>query len=160
MLCTDMDDLRDSNLQEKELHSPMAETVKLNSLSEAQEAFLRHLYCQTYANPIGNGRVYADRVLIDARPFDGGIHVSEVRALTGFRIGSGKAAMEFLTSLADVFGLTLSLNAKRIGKEGMTSPQLRKWCRQYGFNGTEQLLRHPQKVTKQGIYLSEHNDAP
>jgi hypothetical protein len=130
----------------------MAETVKLNSRSEAQEAFIRHLYCQTYPNPIGPGRVYADRAMIDARPFDGGIHVSEIRALMGFRTGSGKAAMEFLTSLADILGVTLSLNAKRIGKEGMTPPQLRKWYRQYGFSGTEHMLRDPQKIHK-GIYL-------
>ena len=131
----------------------MEETVKLSSHSEAQEAFMRHLYSQTYANPIGNGRVYADRVLIEACPFDGGIHVSEIRALTGYCTGSGKAAMEFLTSLADAFGVTLSINAERIGKEGMPSPRLRKWCRQYGFNGAKQMLRDPQKITKIGIYL-------
>jgi hypothetical protein len=116
-------------------------TIKLGGgsrLTEQQDAFLRHLWRETIENPIGKGRVYEMQVLIHVRPFNGYIYVSEVRALRGFRRGSGTKAMRYLTTLADTFNVRLQLAPERIGSEGMTNAQLRKWYRRFGFVNSKQ----------------------
>ena len=119
----------------------MGSTIKLGGgsrLTEQQNAFMRELWRDTIENPVGKGRVYEMQVLIHAYPFCGRIYVSEVRALRGFRHGSGTKAMRYLTTLADTFNVQLELAPVRIGNEGMTNAQLRKWYRRFGFVNSKQ----------------------
>ena len=118
---------------------------------EAKTAFFDQLYRETTPNPIGRGVVYESAALLDIQPWEMGAHISEIRALK-LREGSGTRALKLLLWLADEYGIVLTLNALRIGKEGMTSAQLRKWYRKYGFTSEPHnptfMQRQPVKETK------------
>lgn len=78
--------------------------------------------------------LHNDQVVLDLRmdPTQGTIHIVEVKAIDK-RTGAGTRALEFLTRLADKHGVTLSLVAQRLGKDGMGQGDLVRWYRRHGF---------------------------
>ena len=76
--------------------------------------------------------------MIDAKYFDGALHISDVMAIEG-RQGGGTEAMNLLCQLADKHNVKITLTAKAYTNDPahMSTPQLKKWYERFGFQVEE-----------------------
>jgi ADP-ribose pyrophosphatase YjhB (NUDIX family) len=126
---------------------------KTSADKAALTAFMQDLWSQTYGNPFNNAeRVWQDKAIIEARPFDGRIHLSLIRTVEK-GAGGGTEGLKFLTALADKHGVEIDLGAKPVGKGGLNKSQLVQWYKRHGFNPrrgetSDSLLYQPQERLK------------
>ena len=62
--------------------------------------------------------------------------------------GYAKEILSLLTTIADKQNVELGLQAKRIGRGGLTSPQLRKLYKQFGFKSEKGNLENMIRLPK------------
>jgi len=81
--------------------------------------------------------------------------------------GNGNAGMKALTDLADKHGLPITLGAKAFGTtEGMmTTPQLKKWYRKWGFRPSETrdpdtMVRPPKRLQPRDMLARREDSDP
>jgi 8-oxo-dGTP pyrophosphatase MutT (NUDIX family) len=100
----------------------------------ALTAFMQDLWAQTKGNPFNNAeRVYQNKSIIEARPFDGRIHLSFIRSVEQGK-GWGTEGLKFLTDLADKHGVEIDLDADPPhGMEVLSQSQLISWYKRHGF---------------------------
>lgn len=99
----------------------------------AAHRFMEEWYEMTTGNPIGNGRIFCHESLIHVYPVSTAIYVSEIRTLLDLQKGAGHRALAMLCGLADLHSVDLTLVPKRVGKRGLTTPELRRWYKRHGF---------------------------
>jgi hypothetical protein len=118
-------------------------------LSPEVEAFLSHFVSATQENPIGHGRIYGGALIELCSVHGGRVWLKSVWAMEK-RMGYGTRAMEFIANLSDTYGVEIAITPKKFGREGMTTAQLRKWYRRFGFlpNGAGWMRREPKAPGK------------
>lgn len=90
-----------------------------------------------------NGNVHVEAV---ADPTDPGtVHINGVRAVRPGE-GSGTAALEHLTAMADEHGVRLTLDARPLDKDGIGQDKLSAWYQRFGFRpaGGAEMVREPK----------------
>ena len=111
-------------------------TIKLSGFKNTDtKPFMDDFTAMTNKSPIGKGRLYRD-VLIDASPFQGEIHISDIKAASKGK-GDGTKALLFLTDLADKHNVVLSGTAQAYDsahKQIQDTDRLVSWYSKHGFN--------------------------
>jgi 2'-5' RNA ligase/8-oxo-dGTP pyrophosphatase MutT (NUDIX family) len=131
--------------------------ISLKSKNPALEEFMNDFRSGTGPNPLGHrDRVWNEQVVIEVRPFDGKIHISDITSL--FR-GKGNAsrALDWLCSLADKHGVKMSLTPDAFGDgQGLDDEQLTSWYSRRGFKTVRGTLmvRDPQGSKVAAIALN------
>lgn len=136
----------------------VGETLKLKSplLSKSDpklEGFMQDFKAGTYTNPFNpRERVLGEDAIIEARPFDGMIHLNLIRSVEKGK-GQGSKGLDWLCGLADAHGVAIDLNATPVGTGGLNKAKLVKWYTSRGFKREgEHMVRQP-KTAKMAAYF-------
>jgi hypothetical protein len=121
-------------------------SITLMARNGQLDAFMEHLNSVTWHNPIGSGRVYG-MALIEARPFADHIYLQLIRSLEQGK-GHGSKALHLLCTFADHYRVAIQCAAVKIGKDGLTAAELRRWYKRYGFvdSGQGYMRREPDST--------------
>lgn len=99
-------------------------------------AFIKEYTEQTQDHPYSKTeRIYNNQVTIELSPFDGKIHLSDIRSLAPGS-GAGTKALKFLTGLAKKHGVTIEAIAKVYHPDKKyirSSSRLKDWYLKHGF---------------------------
>jgi len=107
-------------------------------------------YAGTQSSPMRSAdRIWRGKVMIEARPFDKRIHISDILSLERGQKNASQA-LQWLCSLADKHGVGMSLVPKAHGTDGLDDAQLRAWYIRYGFQPHmgSKLVREPRTTLK------------
>jgi GGDEF domain-containing protein len=137
--------------------------------SESQLGFIRDYKAATHPNPFTHRSRVTNESWIEAEPWNGGILLNFINTLpsdegtpnAGKRTGAGSRALRMLTDIADKNGVTMYLHAKKVGPNGLSTAQLKKWYQRNGFKalrGSDQLVREPQLVPAENVMLMRDLD--
>lgn len=123
------------------------------STSPQLEAFMDDFRAGTGQNPLGmRDRVWGENVVIEVRPFDGKIHISDIMSLER-GAGNASKALDWLCSLADKHGVKMSLTPDSYGDgQGLDNDQLAAWYAKRGFKFVrgQLMVREPKTTLKLG----------
>lgn len=115
------------------------------------DTFMDDLWKNTTGNPFDpRERIVGDKAGIEAWPWYGRIHLSFIRSFEQGK-GHGSEALSHLTDLADKHGVPIELSVKRVGKNGLSNANLRKWYGRYGFKKEigDHMVREP--LQREGV---------
>ena len=122
--------------------------IKLSGFKNTDtKPFMDDFNKATKRSPIGKGRLYRD-VLIDASPFSGEIHVSDIRVAGDKQKGSGTKALNFMKDLADKHNVVLSGTAKAYSDDKahiQDSDRLIDWYKKHGFTANGDKIKYIPK---------------
>lgn len=125
-----------------------AASLSLKPNKPELEAFMDDFRSGTGPNPLGHrDRVWNEQIVIEVRPFDGRIHISDIMSLDRGK-GNASKALGWLCSLADKHGVAMSLTPDAFGDaDGLDDDQLTAWYARYGFKTTmgRKMVREPQQ---------------
>ena len=116
-------------------------------------AYMEDFRAGTQPNPLGaRDRVWGGEVLVEIRPFDKRIHISDIMSLHRGQ-GYGSKALQWLCSLADKHGVAMSLTPSAFGSENaqeLDDEQLKAWYTRHGFkpHRGSLMVREPQTTLK------------
>jgi len=112
------------------------------------DAFMDEFHSSTAAHPFSRHfSVFENCVVFEVKPFVDVISFGFIQTLYKAQ-GDGSRALQWLVDLADKHQVTLTGNVKRVGDEGLTVNQLRRWYKRNGFhvNRHLEMQRPPKRV--------------
>ncbi len=113
-------------------------TIRQRAL-ENVAAFMQDFHAMTDAHPFaGHLSVLDNYACFEIKPFDGKILFGYVTTLERGK-GHGTKALKWLLDLADKHGVTLVGQIQRMGDEGLTTVELRRWYKRHGFKVDREL---------------------
>ena len=113
------------------------------------DAFMDEFHSSTAAHPFSpHLAVFENCVVFEVKPFSGLILFGLIQTLNKGQ-GDGSRALQWLIDLADKHQVTLTGNVQRVGDEGLTVNQLRRWYKRYGFNLDRRRHLEMQRPPKQ-----------
>lgn len=123
------------------------DVIKLKPKNPKLDSFMHDFNGGTIANPLSHkDRVWNNKVLLEVRPFDGKIHVSDIMSLERGERNASRA-LDWLCSLADKHAVAMSLTPSAFGDgKGLNDEQLSSWYARRGFKpdrGTS-MVREPK----------------
>lgn len=117
------------------------------------DAFMEEFYSSTAAHPFSRHlSVFENCVVFEVKPFYAVdvIRFGFIQTLYKAQ-GDGSRALQWLIDLADKHQVTLTGNVKRVGDEGLTVNQLRRWYKRNGFHVNRHLeMQRPPKQMENG----------
>lgn len=112
------------------------------------DAFMEEFYSSTAAHPFNpHLALFENCVMFEVKPFAGLILFGFIKTFNKGQ-GDGSRALQWLVDLADKHQVTLTGNVQRVGDEGLTVNQLRRWYKRNGFhvNRHLEMQRLPKRV--------------
>lgn len=121
---------------------------------ESIQAFMQEYYTQTSGNPfVGNQRIYNDETVLEVSPWcrsfeDPENWAVDLKWIQALEPGQGQAtrAMEWLTSLADEYGVFIELLAKPTGEPKIPKKKLKEFYGEHGFERDREKYKSPDDM--------------
>lgn len=125
---------------------PQAHPSTSEKASANPAEFVKSIYDDFPRNPLNPREIIVgDSIVQVSRGPNGRVTIDLIRALERGQ-GAGSAALLELIRRADEAGVGLELFPKKVGTNGLSTPQLREWYARHGFDKTKSgdMVRKPQ----------------